>query len=196
MLKGMMTGCALAVACVSAPVPAEAAVFFQSSGVISSTYATFFYGEGGGVLLSAPRGKYTYHVRTSSPVDVHIQGFWAYFESQSDPDTLELLGGTAEENLDEGTVFGSVKKIRYTEYYRGYETTDYFFLEGYSNIFRFEEWDVPGAISINLLGSDPVQYSLTIFRAVPEPATWAMLIVGFGAVGVAARRRRQDTAMA
>jgi hypothetical protein len=25
---------------------------------------------------------------------------------------------------------------------------------------------------------------------VPEPATWAMLIAGFGAVGVAARRRR------
>ena len=31
--------------------------------------------------------------------------------------------------------------------------------------------------------------SLSI-AAVPEPATWAMMIIGFGAVGVAARRRR------
>lgn len=29
--------------------------------------------------------------------------------------------------------------------------------------------------------------------AVPEPATWAMMLAGFGAVGFAMRRRRQDT---
>jgi len=28
--------------------------------------------------------------------------------------------------------------------------------------------------------------------AIPEPATWAMMIIGFGAVGVAMRRRRKD----
>ena len=28
-------------------------------------------------------------------------------------------------------------------------------------------------------------------EVVPEPATWALLIAGFGMVGVAARRRRQ-----
>ncbi|MFN7174747.1 MAG: PEPxxWA-CTERM sorting domain-containing protein [Thermaurantiacus tibetensis] len=33
--------------------------------------------------------------------------------------------------------------------------------------------------------------SLAIAGAVPEPATWAMLIAGFGLVGAAARRRRQ-----
>lgn len=31
---------------------------------------------------------------------------------------------------------------------------------------------------------------LTVSGAVPEPASWAMLIVGFGAIGAAARRRR------
>jgi PEP-CTERM motif len=33
--------------------------------------------------------------------------------------------------------------------------------------------------------------NLTIGNAVPEPATWAMMILGFGMVGAAARRRRQ-----
>ena len=28
--------------------------------------------------------------------------------------------------------------------------------------------------------------------AIPEPSTWAMMIIGFGAVGVALRRRRKD----
>ena len=27
-------------------------------------------------------------------------------------------------------------------------------------------------------------------REVPEPATWAMMLLGFGAVGIASRRRR------
>jgi hypothetical protein len=31
--------------------------------------------------------------------------------------------------------------------------------------------------------------------AVPEPGTWAMMLLGFGAVGVSMRRRRRSTAM-
>jgi hypothetical protein len=36
--------------------------------------------------------------------------------------------------------------------------------------------------------------TLTISNAIPEPATWAMLIAGFGLVGMAARRRRETVA--
>ena len=44
----------------------------------------------------------------------------------------------------------------------------------------------------NLIGANPGSYSGTInIQAVPEPATWAMMLVGFGAVGMAMRRRRQ-----
>jgi hypothetical protein len=32
------------------------------------------------------------------------------------------------------------------------------------------------------------------FQPVPEPSTWAMMIGGFGVVGLAARRRRRVTA--
>jgi PEP-CTERM motif-containing protein len=34
---------------------------------------------------------------------------------------------------------------------------------------------------------------LTLTESVPEPATWAMMLLGFGAMGVAFRRRRRTT---
>jgi hypothetical protein len=46
-------------------------------------------------------------------------------------------------------------------------------------------------------GSDAVLYSTgSIPSAVPEPATWAMMIVGFGLAGAAMRRRREAPALA
>ncbi len=42
-------------------------------------------------------------------------------------------------------------------------------------------------------GDDGIDFDRLVYKgdgAVPEPATWAMLIVGFGLVGFAARRRR------
>ena len=47
----------------------------------------------------------------------------------------------------------------------------------------------PGAYSFDLL-------SVSYGGAVPEPASWALLVAGFGAVGVAARRRRTATVAA
>lgn len=53
-----------------------------------------------------------------------------------------------------------------------------------------------GALNLNLVGSGPytagsqLQIALT---AVPEPATWGLMIVGFGMVGGALRRRTNAT---
>ncbi|MES2903916.1 MAG: PEPxxWA-CTERM sorting domain-containing protein [Pseudomonadota bacterium] len=35
---------------------------------------------------------------------------------------------------------------------------------------------------------------VAVAAAVPEPTNWAMMLLGFGAVGVAMRRRRRPTA--
>lgn len=37
--------------------------------------------------------------------------------------------------------------------------------------------------------------TLSVTAAVPEPGTWAMMLVGFGAMGVAMRRRRAQSAL-
>ena len=45
-------------------------------------------------------------------------------------------------------------------------------------------------INGNNSGAGSLGGSITIRPAVPEPATWAMMLLGFGAVGFAMRRRR------
>jgi hypothetical protein len=45
-------------------------------------------------------------------------------------------------------------------------------------------------INGNNSGAGSLGGSITIRQAVPEPATWAMMLLGFGAVGFAMRRRR------
>lgn len=39
--------------------------------------------------------------------------------------------------------------------------------------------------------SAPVSFTMDGFAGVPEPSTWALIIVGFGGIGVAMRRRSQ-----
>ena len=45
-------------------------------------------------------------------------------------------------------------------------------------------------------GNGSYSGTLTFGSAVPEPATWAMMIIGFTGAGVAIRRRRRDSSVA
>lgn len=62
------------------------------------------------------------------------------------------------------------------------------------NVSAFYLWNnaTPGSIHLtNTEGySNAVLYRST--AAVPEPATWAMMLLGFGAIGVASRRSRKQ----
>jgi hypothetical protein len=40
---------------------------------------------------------------------------------------------------------------------------------------------------------DGVSFAASDIAAVPEPASWAMMLLGFGAIGLTMRRRRKDS---
>lgn len=65
--------------------------------------------------------------------------------------------------------------------------------DGESFAFRWEDFDRPG--SDHGLAVDNVSLAFTTAPtgAVPEPATWAMMIAGFGIAGAALRRKRAMT---
>lgn len=48
----------------------------------------------------------------------------------------------------------------------------------------------------NNSGNGSVGGTITIAQAVPEPGTWGMMLLGFGAVGFAMRRRRESNGLA
>ena len=53
----------------------------------------------------------------------------------------------------------------------------------------------PGTYTLRVAGTSAVNgsYAGTLsFNAVPEPGTWGMMLIGFGALGFAMRRRRKD----
>lgn len=51
-----------------------------------------------------------------------------------------------------------------------------------------------GTFSLNSITSGPATLTISAVAAVPEPSTWAMMILGFAGVGFMAYRRRNQAA--
>ena len=90
--------------------------------------------------------------------------------------TFDTLGGLS---------VGNFASAGFTPYYSGGTQTPTFLTGSY---------DLDGRYTSGF-GISHGNYNLTISQvaAVPEPASWAMLIFGFGAAGVAIRRTRATT---
>ncbi|TFU03887.1 PEP-CTERM sorting domain-containing protein [Polymorphobacter arshaanensis] len=68
-------------------------------------------------------------------------------------------------------------------------------VDRWGNVTTFEEWYryVNGYFDNQFDGSDPVGYRIAL-QSVPEPASWAMMITGFGMIGGSLRTRRRALA--
>jgi hypothetical protein len=101
--------------------------------------------------------------------------------------TLKLRQGTWE--LDPGQPEVAFLAVDGGGYFDLYELTN----PGTSG--TWDTFDLPGATP----GQNPQLYRLVLFAdppAVPEPATWAMLVLGFGMMGGAMRATRRRAVVA
>jgi hypothetical protein len=60
-----------------------------------------------------------------------------------------------------------------------------------SGIFNWAGFtSTPGTFEFSAQGTNITSFSLSA-QAVPEPATWALMLLGFGGIGLAMRRKRK-----
>lgn len=108
--------------------------------------------------------------------------------------SLAITGGTAPWN---GAAFNGFEfsGLSAGGLWSGYSLTTNFAGLGDSRI-TFS----PDAVRVNMQGIAPTEgqsFTITLLSAaVPEPATWAMMLVGFGAIGATMRFRQRKTALA
>lgn len=173
--------------------PASAAVIYQSSGV-----STAF--DAAGPLLGA--GRYRFTLETSVPVlsnfQVLYEEHWDVFvapppkpHSESLEGNSDLLFATSGYNLGTQSAWTfSVPDTKYV-FFNSDQFYEVFFGIPVGTLL-FEERKYESAIW-EAYAEDPVnggEFSY-IFRiaAVPEPTTWALLILGLGLTGMSLRRR-------
>lgn len=167
----------------------------QFGGVGGSQYAATYNGLNF-PPYDASAGSYTLGVTsTGGPINY----FGAYFSAQDSNNRLTFLrnGNTLAVFTPAVVVAATAGTPAYTQggllnvfvnfYFTGGQTYDAILFEAAGNGTGFESDN-------HTVGSFVPPIPPTIIDSIPEPGTWAMLIVGFGMVGVAARRRTTVTA--
>ena len=65
------------------------------------------------------------------------------------------------------------------------------FRDGIDETVIYGGWGTFGSVFVEFAVDGPVDYTILLNESVPEPASWAMLIAGFGLVGAALRKQRE-----
>ena len=141
-------------------------------------------------------GNYFFTLTTDAPIALNVfaqdrvsenwyflDGTPTGFGTDFDPNFLAYSSGQASENT-----YGL--EVKLPSHYHDYCNHCANGGPGYADGFYFRN-DVRVT-----WGGAPVNFTLTLDRvdSVPEPATWALMLIGFGSLGAGIRRRRYGAA--
>ena len=174
---------------------AISAVPAQAATIVGESEGDFYFDDFA-LDLSAP-GEYRVTVDFTAPVEeLFLSVELAEFYNQYLPDDLStVIGGNDTSSLRAIAEFGPLSSAAFTfaipAAFSGFE----------DGLFTTTQFAVTGG-AIEFFSEGAVGYAITVTAlnttAVPEPATWALLIFGFGAVGGALRsaKKRQGGSIA
>lgn len=166
----------------STPATASSTMTFNSLPADFSAYSTF---TEDGITIASGNSNHFHTVGDGGGGTAA-----GFYQSDGFPQTVTFSGGVFTlTSIDFLSFFNGIDALL-TSSSGSIETINttgtFNFGSGFSNISFF-------TISSQEGGSDNsfVLDNITIAGAVPEPATWAMMLIGFGAVGAAMRRRKR-----
>lgn len=186
-VRAMALALTIGTAIVSASPALAAPVLVQGSTNYSSSPVTFGFGDSTFTFASTGDIFNPTAVRTGGTGQINT-----------------IFGSPTTNFVDRGTVtfgpndqyaaFNALTTIRFSNGdnfigLRAMSGTDVFF--GYA----FTTNNILNGVVFNNVAGQAITASVNLPAAVPEPATWAMMLLGFGAIGLAMRRSRRDALM-
>lgn len=157
---------------------------------------TGFVGENYTQLASidmvGPTSNISIKVEFDKPIFSTVESFYSFWWAEYDAD------GNMTSNGDDYMVYGPLVDYHESSYYFSYSFNGKPYYNGplSPNAAYLVQYNRPGAIWIRAVSPDsPTAYKISVstWTDVPEPATWALLIAGFGLVGGALRSRKRAT---
>ena len=216
-MKRFMLALAASAAAIAVATPASAAIFIGVSvngGPITQVATD---GGSGSVNYNTTTGGYFYNIgATGSPIlnqpqlltqSINVQstgGVPAVIDVYITQTDLNALNGGLLSTFTSNTIQGVAAQL--TSYYSasnamwggtqlqtaGFTSTGV--MSGGNNVNVGNNWSETVRYTLNFTGGNGSNFNGTVnLTAVPEPATWGMMLLGFGALGAMLRTRRRST---